>query len=346
MKQIVTFTLVILLCLPSLSACNAQAETSTIKQFITQVKVASGPVDRNTLEAIALLLYEQLAHIPLLGVQESMPVIDQIIALQHTLMEHPGIVERLFAYRIQQALDRTIMFEVSRRNVEHLFGYKVSPPYNIHSIDPEIVMMVLEQNAIAEREAIQEIRSLEGKFALFSRSKNFSIDDFLLYGWAVRAFPSTLKTAMQDMQIMLELIYEKTDSKTMEDFLFVTVLTAIDQARDIRIGCQILLFAPPESYDAFLQQITQILKKHPTGRVSTGGVTTMPNKVFSTISRYSKPKAPDRYLRMLMSLFRPYVRDTETVRSRIDDVYFKYTSTHGAFEGFGFLPGVWLDMNE
>lgn len=322
---------------------HAEEYLSTIQALTAQVSDASVPVENKILEEIALSTYEVLVNIPFVGVQNSQTEIEGLIVLKRKLMAHTGVLERLLAIRMQEAIDRALFFETTRRAV-HLMGTTVTPPYISNSLVPETVTALLEKNVIAEREQIQYIRNLHGKFAQFCRSKNFSVED-LLNGNAVRAFPPDLKTSMEKMQTVLDIMTWKMDKKTIEDVFFVFILATIDQAKDIRIVCDIYLYdSLPTSWETFRTQIDQRLALAPYIRVSNG-LNSTANDVYTTADKYFGKREED-YPMMLTMLFLPYLSNTEPVITKINDVLFKYTGERGKFDPFHFPPGAWLELNE
>lgn len=176
---------------------NAETDTTSIRELINQVSNNSIAVESKTLEEIALMTYEGLLKTPLVGVNSSREELEALITLRNTLETHSGVPERLLALRIQEGIDCTIFFEVARRTI-YLMGKSVSPPYQDDALQLEVVTALLQANAIAEQEAIQYIRNLNGPFATFCRSKNFSIEDFLT-AEAVKAFPFDLQISMMEI---------------------------------------------------------------------------------------------------------------------------------------------------
>ncbi len=193
---------------------NTEAELVSIQQLLSQVEASPGSIDKEILEAIALTSYEVLLNIPFDGLENHRAEIQALLSLRNTLGTYTGLSERFLSLRMQEAIDRMLLVEVSRRAM-HRIGKTVTPPYQIHSITPETVFELLEKNSFEEQRQIEYIRRLHGQFASFCRSKNFSVEDFLNCT-VMMAFPQEWKTSIKSMQLALHL-FSKENMKTVED---------------------------------------------------------------------------------------------------------------------------------
>ena len=337
MKRIFSI-LIIILGIHGLISAYVEADNRTIEQLINQVSNTSVTIERQVLEDIALRTYTVLANIPFVGIQSSQTEIQNVIILKNRLEAHTGLLERLLAIRMHDAINRSLFFETYRRAL-NLMGKTFTPPYKIDTLNPETIIVFLEKNTIAEQAQIQYIKSLNGQFAQFCRSKNFGINDFL-NGEVVRGFPSDLRTLLREMQSSLNFIVEEMDKKDMEDVLFVSLLTTIDRTKDVRILCDILLYDLPASYKILLRQIEQRLLLHPYFRVSSGTYSTS-DEVHATAETYLGHREED-YPELFTLLFLPYFRNTETNIGIIDDILSKYAGEHREFDNSRFPLGKWL----
>ncbi len=313
------------------------AEHTRIDRLIAQVKEAPAPLHSTTLEEIAMVTYDILADVPLVGIQDSQKALESLIRLARALNGHHGVLERLLATGIQDGIDRVLLFEVARE-AAHSLGTQVQPPYLVDSLQVNTVSLLLQANAPSEREAIQYIRTLQGKFATFCRSKNFSIEDFLS-GKALGTFPNDLKPLMWDIQLAVL----SSDRSRLDDTLFMYTLTRIDQAQDIRMLCDIYLTISPSSWNQLETLIESRLGSPPPVRVSDGEYNT-PDKVFRT-AETSVGHRMEEYPTLLTGLFLPYLSDTEIVANKIRGILLKYT---GKEQGISVLatPGAWLELVE
>lgn len=328
MKHIVLMCIAVF-CVSLGAALNAEADTASIRELIAQVSDSTIAIENRTLEQIALMTYDVLLNVPLIGLNSSREELEALITLRNTLETHSGVQERLLALRIQEGVDRTIFFEVARRTI-YLMKKSVSPPYQDDALQLETVTALLQTNAIAEQEAIQYIRNRDGQFATFCRSKNFSIEDFLT-AEAVKAFPVDLKSLMRGiLSVPGGPLKGARKEIPIEDILFVSTLNAIDQAKDIRLVYDLFFDSSPDSYR---EQIDQRLTLHPTIRISNG----LPNtadSVVTTIEKYIGNVGPDHYLVTVTLLFSTYFTQPETVATKFDEIFFRYTGKHGGFSRF------------
>jgi hypothetical protein len=322
------------------SAKNYRHEIQTLTD---QIHDPSIPLESKTLEDIATVTYEVLLNAPLLGLENSRTEIEALIALKKTLKAHTGLLEQMLAVRMQEALDLVLIVEVARR-AAYLKERKIIPPYRVDSVEPETVTTLLKENNIAEQESLHYVRNLNGQFAKFCKGKNFHAKDFL-NGEVARAFPQDLRKTMKDIQIMLLLTFKRMDRRTMEDFLFVSILTAIDHAKDVRILCDIFLAGLPASSKIYREQIDQKLALHPHIRISSG-LENRSSEVTITASQYIGNLRPKHYPRRLTTFLVPYFSNPEVVAARVEDIYFQYTGKYGVFDGFVFVPGAWLELEE
>lgn len=327
----------------STTSIYAEEMLAHIRALTAQVRDPSVVVERTTLTEIALVTYEVLANVPFIGLQDSQPKIEALIGLKNALASHPGVLERMLMVRMQEALDRSLFFESARRAI-HLMGRSVTPPYKEYPRIPERIITLLATNALVEQEQIQYLRTLHGTFAQFCRSKNFRPEDFLS-GEAIRSFSPDLKASLERMQPMLEAMIWEMDKTTLEDILFVSILTTIDRGKDVRVVCDIYLYdSPPTSWEIFSQQIEQRLTLHPYVRISNGLKSTA-NDVYATADKYFDRKEQD-YPIMLTLFFLPFLPETETILTKIDTILFQYTGEHGQFERLQFPPGAWLTLKD
>ncbi len=197
---------------------------------------------------------------------------------------------------------------------------------------------LLRANTSFEREAIQYILTLQGKFATFCRSKNFNIDDFL-DGEALRAFPDDLKPLMWDIQLAAL----SSNGSRQDDILFMYTLMRINQAKDLRILCDIYLTTSPSSWNELEKLIESQLGSPPPILVSDGNYNT-PNKVFRTAKKSIGRRMED-YPKLLTGLFLPYFSDTEGTTDNIREIFLKYTGKEPKID-FLSTPGTWLEFAE
>ena len=303
---------------------ETEADMASIRELIDQVSDSSVAVESRTLEQIALVTYEVLLNVPLAGLNSSREELEALITLKKILETHSGVSERLLGLRMQEGIDRTLLFEVAQRAM-NLIGESVSPLYQDDALNPEMVTVFLQSNAIAEREQIDYIRNLNGQFAPFCRSKNFSIEDFLS-GNAIKGVTRKMRFSIKKISDFPGITSEEANT---EDVVFASSLIAIDQAKDVRILCDILLYDIPTSHDTFFEQIEQRLTLHPYMRISSGIYST-PDEVADTQIRYLG-NGPNHYLVTFTMLFSAYFSHAETVAIKFDEIFFQYTGKQKQF---------------
>ncbi len=182
------FILIVALSLSIIGIWSTGADAVSIETFIETFNNRTAPMAPETLNEIGRMTYEVLLNVPLAGIRKSQKDIEALISLRHALENREGVAERVLALRIQEGIDRTLLFEVFRKAFEFLGKTVVPPPRQQGSLTFEIVFLLLNHNEIERRKHIENIRTLDGIFAKFCRSKNFSIEDFLT-GQAAKAFP-------------------------------------------------------------------------------------------------------------------------------------------------------------
>ncbi len=312
---------------------NTEADIASVETFVKALSERTTPVPPDTLNEMARMTYEMLLNVPFAGIHDSQRNIDALIVFRHALEVQGRIAERILALRIQEGIDRMLLFEVYQKTLVQL-GRTVLPTHQNNSLVSETVMALLKRNAIDAEKYIKSIRTLDGAFANFCRSKNFSTEDFLT-GRVVQALPFDMQLLMQDMLSFPGGRLKKGEKgATEDDLLFVLTLRVIDQAIDARILCDVFLSDLPVSRESYLQQIEQRLTLQPNMRVMDGIYNT-PDKVDATWSQYrGEGIASDEYLILLTYLFLPYLRASNVGHAKFDEIFFHYTGKQKQFSAF------------
>jgi hypothetical protein len=340
MKRMIFIALIVLVGIHLPMKLDAAIEHSRIEALIARIEEPSIPVTRETLEEIAFVTYSALAEVPLSGIRKNQATIETLITVKQLLHTHHGMLDHLLAIRMQMAIDRTIGIEVTRRAVHHL-GIAVVPPYQEDSLTPDIVIALLKNNEMAAYEAIQYIKNLNGRFAQFCKAKNFSVENFL-EAEAVLSFPPDLRESLKNFRGSLDRVVGKMERLILDDFLFASTLTAIDQANDIRVWCDVLLYEQSGSHTIVREKIEQHLQAAPYSRVSSGN-NNRAAEIFSTANTI-KGENPEDYPEMLTVLFYPFFSNAETISAHIGTIFFQYTGERENFTQYLPGPGAWLEL--
>ncbi len=289
------------------------------------------------LEDIALAAYNVLITVPFVGVQDSLTRLEQILQLKQALERSSGLRERLLAVTLTEGIDRLLLFEAARK-ASALRGRIVPPPYHPGSFQVDTVKAVFQQNRMDEREAIAYIRTLQGTFATFCHSKNFSLDD-VLTGEATRAFPQEWRTRLGQRTALWQTSVERV---TLEDMLFGLILAVIDQGKDVEMLCDIYIAAPPDPKKNFKirTQLKQRLDGQHIIRLSFGGYTS-PDHAYRTLQKYVG-SGQEEWAQILTWYFVPFFQNTADNRALIQEALTQYGLTERRINNL--LPfGIWLE---
>lgn len=174
-RKIVRYLIIMLWVFTPLSGYSEEP-LSVLQDLTRRVSDPSIPVTSTLRQDIAVTCYRILTNVPLTGLQPSSPEIEELIELKKALNNRSGFLERLLGLRMQEALDRTLLFEVNRR-ANTLNGHPVNPPYRIGSVVDDTVNALFDKNAMAEVAQVTYILRLKSPFAQFCREKGFDVHD-------------------------------------------------------------------------------------------------------------------------------------------------------------------------
>lgn len=349
MNRRVTLTIIIVIfCIYAPLSLHGKKQIPVIQELTHRISDPSIPVEGTTLQDIAVVAYQVLIDVPFTGVQDSQAAIEELIVLKSMLIAHSGMLERLLALRMQEAIDCALLAEVNRRAM-FLNGETVTPPYTANSVMEETITLLLEQNAIAEAEQAQYILHLNGMFARFCQQKHFTVDD-VLTGKVMRSLPSDLEKRVS----YVESFFLRTmDEKTMRDFLFVYTLEVIDRARDVRILWEVFR----QEKDFYLtgtiatktERIGKVLaSSHSSRRYISTGERKTAGKIALAGSFCHSPTFPGHYPERLTIFFSPYFRDMEAIVANNPGIFSWYCESRG-LELTRLLQarsGEWLELEE
>lgn len=331
------FLLCLIVYIQLLAGVKAEAARTPMQELVVQVSESS-TFNSETLEDIALNAYDVLINVPFVGVQDSLTRLEQVLLLKQALERSSGLRERLLAVTITEGINRLLLFEAARKS-SAMSGNIIPPPYQTGSFQADAVNALLHKNSIDEREAIAYIRTLQGTFATFCKSKNFSLEDFLT-GEVAKSFPPEWRNMLGQRTALWQTSVERS---TLEDMLFGLILAIIDQGKDVEILCDIYIKTSPGSWKELKAQIEQRLDGQPVIRLSFGGYTS-PDHIYRTLDNYFGSSLGD-WPHTLTRYFVPFFQNTTENRALIQEAFTQYELAEREMDN---LPpfGVWLEAVE
>jgi hypothetical protein len=211
--------------------------------------------------SIAEAAYLTLSKVPETGLRNSLDSIKKIISMREWLEKTNDVVANILAVRLQYVTDSCILNEMYRKDKQKL-GHPLVTEFKIGSFDSNLLKVLLKQNKIDEERYIDFALGLETDIAEYCRQHHYAAKDFLsgniiteaperafeISFWETRNVKGKEETLTHKVDIReiesgaFVLFVKAIDSpKKAAEVLLPIILTAIDDARDIRLLADIYM---------------------------------------------------------------------------------------------------------
>ena len=211
--------------------------------------------------SIAEASYLTLSKVPETGLRNSQDSITKIISMREWLEKTNDVVANILAIRLQYVIDSCILNEMYRKEKQKL-GHHLVTEFRRGSFDSNLLTALLMQNKIDEERYIDFALGLDTDIAKYCRQHHYAAKDFLSGNIIIEAPKRALEVSFwvtRNVNGKEETLTHKVDIREIESGVFVLfakaidskekaaeallpiILTAIDDARDIRLLADIYM---------------------------------------------------------------------------------------------------------